>query len=129
MGADFPPRFVNRVAAIDVVHDVKLQCPDHISCVFHNTRFSETFKRKRLLVAIIGTAFATTVPSMEQGRFFERLLDVIDTDAKDTTLPEVDSKFCKVHQSARLALKDRAIGVSLGGKFLTSKKPLNFLHR
>ena len=32
------------------------------------------------------------------------------------TLIELDSTFCKVHQSACSALKDQAIGVSRGGK-------------
>ena len=36
---------------------------------------------------------------------FDRLLKVINTNAKDATLLEIDSTFCKVHQSARSALK------------------------
>ena len=47
---------------------------------------------------------------------FDRLLKVINADAKDATLLEIDSTFCKVHQSACSALKNQAIGVSRGGK-------------
>ncbi len=47
---------------------------------------------------------------------FDRLLKVINTNAKEVTLLEIDSTFCKVHQSACSALKDQAIGVSRGGK-------------
>ena len=47
---------------------------------------------------------------------FERLLKIINADSKDTTLLEIDSTFCKVHQSACSALKDQAIGSSRGGK-------------
>ena len=47
---------------------------------------------------------------------FDRLLKVINADAKDATLLELDSTFCKVHQSACSALKNQAIGVSRGGK-------------
>ncbi len=47
---------------------------------------------------------------------FDRLLKVINADAKDATLLEIDSTFCKVHQSACSARKNQAIGVSRGGK-------------
>ena len=47
---------------------------------------------------------------------FDRLFKVINGDAKETTLLELDSTFCKVHQSACSALKDQAIGASRGGK-------------
>ena len=47
---------------------------------------------------------------------FERLLKIINAGTKDTTLLELDSTFCKVHQSACSALKDEAIGASRGGK-------------
>ena len=47
---------------------------------------------------------------------FDRLLKFINGDAKKTTLLELDSTFCKVHQSACSALKDQAIGSSRGGK-------------
>ena len=47
---------------------------------------------------------------------FERLLQLINAGTKDTTLLELDSTFCKVHQSACSALKDQAIGSSRGGK-------------
>ena len=47
---------------------------------------------------------------------FERLLKLINAGTKDTTLLEIDSTFCKVHQSACSALKEQAIGSSRGGK-------------
>ena len=47
---------------------------------------------------------------------FERLLKIINTGTKDTTLLEMDSTFCKVHQSACSGRKEQAIGVSRGGK-------------
>ena len=47
---------------------------------------------------------------------FERLLQLINADADNSTLLEIDSTFCKVHQSACSALKDQAIGASRGGK-------------
>ena len=47
---------------------------------------------------------------------FERVLKLINADAKEATLLELDSTFCKVHQSACCALKNQAIGVSRGGK-------------
>ena len=47
---------------------------------------------------------------------FKRLLKIINADAQDATLLEMDSTFCKVHQSACSALKDQAIGSSRGGK-------------
>ena len=47
---------------------------------------------------------------------FERLLQLINADAKVATLLELDSTFCKVHQSACSALTDQAIGSSRGGK-------------
>ena len=46
---------------------------------------------------------------------FEHLLKIINSDAKDATLLELDSTFCKVHQSACSALKDQTIGASRGG--------------
>ena len=47
---------------------------------------------------------------------FERLLKIINSDADNTTLLELDSTFCKVHQSACSGLKNQAIGSSRGGK-------------
>ena len=47
---------------------------------------------------------------------FKRLLQLINADAQNTTLLEMDSTFCKVHQSACSGLKNQAIGVSRGGK-------------
>ena len=47
---------------------------------------------------------------------FERLLHIINADGRETSLLEIDSTFCKVHQSACSALKDQAIGSSRGGK-------------
>ena len=47
---------------------------------------------------------------------FERLLQLINTNAQDATLLEIDSTFCKVHQSACSGLKAQAIGASRGGK-------------
>ena len=47
---------------------------------------------------------------------FERLMKIINADAQKTTLLELDSTFCKVHQSACSGLKNQAIGSSRGGK-------------
>ena len=47
---------------------------------------------------------------------FDRLLKFINGDAKETIFLELDSTFCKVHQSACSALKEQAIGSSHGGK-------------
>ena len=47
---------------------------------------------------------------------FERLLKIINIDAQNATLLELDSTFCKVHQSACSAVKGQAIGSSRGGK-------------
>ena len=47
---------------------------------------------------------------------FELLLHLVNTDVQATTLLEMDSTFCKVHQSACSSLKNQAIGVSRGGK-------------
>ena len=47
---------------------------------------------------------------------FERLMKIINADAQKTTFLELDSTFCKVHQSACSGRKDQAIGVSRGGK-------------
>ena len=47
---------------------------------------------------------------------FERLMKLINADAQKTTLLEMDSTFCKVHQSACSGLKNQAIGSSRGGK-------------
>ena len=47
---------------------------------------------------------------------FERLLQLINADAQEATLLELDSTFCKVHQSACSGLKNQAIGTSRGGK-------------
>ena len=47
---------------------------------------------------------------------FERLMKIINADAQKTTLLEMDSTFCKVHQSACSGLKNQAIGSSRGGK-------------
>ena len=47
---------------------------------------------------------------------FDRLLKIINADCRESTLLEVDSTFCKVHQSACSAWKEQAIGASRGGK-------------
>ena len=47
---------------------------------------------------------------------FERLLKIVNADANHFTLLEMDSTFCKVHQSACSGKKDQAIGSSRGGK-------------
>ena len=47
---------------------------------------------------------------------FERLLQLINADFRKATLLELDSTFCKVHQSACSGRKDQAIGSSHGGK-------------
>ena len=52
----------------------------------------------------------------KESGLFELLLRLVNTDAQTTTLLEIDSTFCKVHQSACSALKNQAIGVSRGGK-------------
>ena len=46
---------------------------------------------------------------------FKLLLQSLNTDASQTTLLEIDSTFCKVHQSACSSRKNQAIGVSRGG--------------
>ena len=48
--------------------------------------------------------------------FFERLLKLINSENENTTLLELDSTFCKVHQSACSGRKDQAVGASRGGK-------------
>ena len=47
---------------------------------------------------------------------FRRLVQVINTNAHSATLLELDSTFCKVHQSTFSGLINQAIGVSRGGK-------------
>ena len=47
---------------------------------------------------------------------FELLLHLVNAHADHSTLLEIDSTFCKVHQSACCALTNKAIGVSRGGK-------------
>ena len=47
---------------------------------------------------------------------FERLLKLVNHNAQDSSLLEIDSTFCKVHQSAYSSLKDQVIGSSRGGK-------------
>ena len=47
---------------------------------------------------------------------FERLMKFINSEEGNTTLLEIDSTFCKVHQSACSGLKNQAIGSSRGGK-------------
>ena len=47
---------------------------------------------------------------------FERMMKIINADKDNSTLLELDSTFCKVHQSACSALKEQAIGSSRGGK-------------
>ena len=46
---------------------------------------------------------------------FERLMKIINADKDNSILLELDSTFCKVHQSACSALKDQTIGASRGG--------------
>ena len=47
---------------------------------------------------------------------FKLLLQLVNTDASQSTLLEIDSTFCRVHQCACSAKKDQAIGSSRGGK-------------
>ena len=47
---------------------------------------------------------------------FEQLLKIVNTDANKAALLEMDSTFCKVHQSACSSRKNEAIGSSRGGK-------------
>ena len=47
---------------------------------------------------------------------FDRLLKVINANVREANLLEIDSTFCKVHQSACSGKKDQVIGVSRGGK-------------
>ena len=46
----------------------------------------------------------------------KKLLCFINADADNSTLLEIDSTFCKVHQSGCSGLKDQAMGMSRGGK-------------
>lgn len=46
---------------------------------------------------------------------FKLLLQLLNADVSQTTLLEIDSTFCKVHQSACSGLKNQAIGASRGG--------------
>ena len=48
--------------------------------------------------------------------FFQSLLQSVTADAAQSALLEIDSTFCKVHQSACSGLKNQAIGSSRGGK-------------
>ena len=47
---------------------------------------------------------------------FERLLKFINRNAENSSLLEIDSTFCKVHQSACSGFEAQAIGASRGGK-------------
>ena len=47
---------------------------------------------------------------------FERLLKLVNRNAENSSLLEMDSTFCKVHQSACCGFKGQAIGASRGGK-------------
>ncbi len=47
---------------------------------------------------------------------FEKILQIVNKSGENTRLIEIDSTFCKVHQSACSNLKNQAIGVSRGGK-------------
>ena len=47
---------------------------------------------------------------------FKQLLTLINADSSQTILLEIDSTFCKVHQSACSSRKEQAIGASRGGK-------------
>ena len=47
---------------------------------------------------------------------FENILKIINQEADESSLIEIDSTFCKVHQSACSALKNQDIGSSRGGK-------------
>ena len=51
----------------------------------------------------------------EQG-IFEKILKIVNKSNEKTRLIEIDSTFCKVHQSACSKLKNQAIGISRGGK-------------
>ena len=58
---------------------------------------------------------------------FERLLKIINAGTKTTTLLELDSTFCKMHQSACSALKDQAIGAAKTPKSMSlSTRKCNF---
>ena len=48
--------------------------------------------------------------------FFRRLLKLVNQNAQHSSLFELDSTFCKVHQSACSGLRNQAIGASRGGK-------------
>ena len=47
---------------------------------------------------------------------FECLLKIVNADANNSALLEIDSTFCKVHQSACSSRENEAIGSSRGGK-------------
>lgn len=47
---------------------------------------------------------------------FEKILQTVNQDTEKSFLIEIDSTFCKVHQSACSTLKNQAIGSSRGGK-------------
>ena len=47
---------------------------------------------------------------------FEQLLKLINSDTDNIISLELDSTFCKVHQSTFSSMKKQAIGVSRGGK-------------
>ena len=47
---------------------------------------------------------------------FERLLKLVNRNAENSSLLEIDSTFCKVYQSACSGLEGQAIGASRGGK-------------
>ena len=47
---------------------------------------------------------------------FEKILQIVNKSSENTRLIELDSTFCKVHQSACSKLKNQAIGISRGGK-------------
>ena len=66
------------------------------------------------LVTATGTAFI--INSWCSQGLFQRLMKVTNNESDNTTLLEIDSTFCKVHQSACCSLKNQAIGVSRGGK-------------
>ena len=50
------------------------------------------------------------------GGLFKHLLNRLNAEADNSTLLEMDSTFCKVHQSACSSSKSQAIGSSRGGK-------------
>ena len=75
--------------------------------------FSKAERVGAIYLAVIGTAFTT---SSENGAHSVYLTACSKSSTQTATLLEMDSTFCKVHQSACSGRKDQAIGSSRGGK-------------